>query len=661
MCGICGIVRFDGLRPNDHSLHAMISRVPHRGPDAQGIWSGDACGLAHARLSIIDLAGGAQPLSNEDGTLWITFNGEIFNYRELHAELEARGHRFATRSDTEVIVHAFEEWGEGCVERFNGQWAFSIWDTRLQRLFASRDRLGVRPFFYTKTASGEFVFASEIKSLLAHPGVRAEIDPLALDEIFTTWATVPPRTIFRGIHELPPGCSLLLDRSREVVRDYWNIDYSAGDSSRGEDDYADELLELLIDATQLRLRADVPVGAYLSGGLDSSLTTALIRHFTDAPLKTFSVAFEDAEFDESRYQREVVERLGTEHHELRVTNADIGRAFPEVIRHAERPILRTAPAPLFLLSRLVREQGYKVVITGEGADEMLGGYDIFKEAKVRRFWARQPESKLRPQLLRQLYPYMPGIRSQPDAYLQAFFRVRSEDAASPFFSHLPRWELTSWIKQFLSADVKAEIAGRDVADEMASRLPAAFGDWPAFCRSQYIETKYLLPGYILSSQGDRMAMAHSVEGRFPFLDVRVAEFAAKLPPRLKMKGLDEKYLLKRIAKSFVPESILARPKQPYRAPDARSFFGTPESPLSFDYVDELLSPERIREAALFDPLAVSRLVEKARKGKVTSARDNMALVGILSTQLVVDQFVETRSVKVKGFDAMPQRAQRIAK
>ncbi|MEX0703624.1 MAG: asparagine synthase (glutamine-hydrolyzing) [Planctomycetales bacterium] len=658
MCGICGIVRFDGPRPEARLLEAMIARVAHRGPDAFGFWTGESAGLAHARLSIIDLAGGAQPMSNEDGTLWITFNGEIFNYRELHAELEARGHRFATRSDTEVIVHAFEEWGEACVERFNGQWAFAIWDAGLQRLFASRDRFGVRPFFYTRTPRGEFLFASEIKSLLAHPDVRAEIDPLALDDIFTTWATVPPRTIFRGVHELPPGCSLTLDRGREVVRSHWDLDYSAGDTSRSESDYADELLALLIDATRLRLRADVPVGAYLSGGLDSSLTTALIRHFTDAPLKTFSVAFDEAEFDESAYQRDVVRKLNTEHHELRVSNADIGRAFPDVIRHAERPILRTAPAPLFLLSRLVREQGYKVVITGEGADEMLGGYDIFKEAKVRRFWARCPESKLRPQLLRRLYPYMAGIQSQPEAYLRAFFRVRPEDAASPFFSHLPRWELTSFVKQFLSDDVQGAIAGHDAAGEIESQLPAAYGDWPAFCRSQYLETKYLLPGYILSSQGDRMAMAHSVEGRFPFLDVRVAEFAAKLPPRLKMKGLDEKHLLKRIAREFVPESVLARPKQPYRAPDARSFFGTPEAPLSFDYVDELLSPERIRDAGLFQPPAVSRLVRKAREGKASSARDNMALVGILSTQLLVDRFVER-----KDFDAKTQsrkEAQRTA-
>jgi asparagine synthase (glutamine-hydrolysing) len=650
MCGIAGVVNWDGPRPDERVVRRMIGLVRHRGPDAAGVYLDGAAGLAHARLSIVDLAGGKQPMTNEDGALWVTFNGEIFNHVELHRELEACGHRFATRSDTEVILHAFEEWGEQCVTRFNGQWAFAIWDTRLQRLFLSRDRLGVRPLFYT-TAGQSFLFASEVKSLLAHPGVTAQIDPLGLSQTFTTWATVPPQTIFRDVFECPPAHSMVVDRSQLTVRRYWEIDYAIESPARSEQEYADEALDLLVDAARLRLRADVPVGAYLSGGLDSSLTAALIRKYTDAPLKTFSVTFEDAEFDESQYQQDVVRRLGTTHHAFRCSNADIGAAFPDVVWHAERPILRTAPAPLFLLSRLVRDQGYKVVITGEGADEMFGGYDIFKEAKIRRFWARQPESKLRPQLLRRLYPYMPAVQNQPEAYLRAFFRVREEDLASPFFSHLPRWELTAGLKQFLTDDVKAEAAGYDVETDLAGHLPAAFDGWHPFCQSQYLETKYLLPGYILSSQGDRAAMAHGVEGRFPFLDYRVAELAAKLPPRLKMRGLDEKYLLKRIAKDFVPESILARPKQPYRAPDARSFFGTAEKPLAFDYVDDLLSADRVQSAGLFKPEAVSRLVAKARKGQVTSTRDNMALVGILSAQLVVDRFVENRPVESEAMDA----------
>jgi asparagine synthase (glutamine-hydrolysing) len=303
-------------------------------------------------------------------------------------------------------------------------------------------------------------------------------------------------------------------------------------------------------------------------------------------------------------------------------------------------MLRTAPAPLFLLSRLVHGDDCKVVVTGEGADEVLGGYDIFKEAKIRRFWARQPGSKLRPLLLNRLYPYLPALRAQSDAYRQAFFHVRDEDRADPLFSHLPRWGTASRLQLFFSDSVRDELAGYDACDEVRSLLPGDFAKWDPFCQAQFLEKSYLLPGYILSSQGDRMAMAHGVEGRFPFLDYRLVEFASKLPPGLKMRGLNEKYLLKRVAEEFVPQSVLNRSKQPYRAPDSKSFFGDAANPLRFDYVEELLSPERVRRDGLFQPEAVERLVKKLRQGTAGGTRDNMALVGVLSTQLLVDQLVD---------------------
>lgn len=638
MCGIAGIVNTDGRRIDSALLAGMLLAIDHRGPDGSGIYQDSHAGLGHVRLSIIDRAGGRQPMHNEDRSLWITFNGEIFNYVELMDELKARGHVFASKCDTEVIVHAYEEWGEDCVKHFNGQWAFAIWDHRQRRLFASRDRLGVRPFFYTALGS-DFLFASEIKSLFQHPGVAREVDFLALDQIFTLWSTLPPRTIFRNIFELPPGHSLLWSDGAFRVFRHWQVEFE-GDSTREEEpDTEERLIELLVDATRLRLRSDVPVGAYLSGGLDSSLTSAIVRRFTDVSLATFSVTFDDPQFDESSFQREVVAHIGTDHRALRCSYGDIGRVFPDVIRHAETPILRTAPAPMFLLSRLVRDAGYKVVVTGEGADEMFGGYDIFKEAKVRRFWGRQSTSQIRPQLLKRLYPYLPGLATQSPAYLQAFFNVRPGDIANPFFSHLPRWELTARLKTFFSADMRAEIGDYDVTSELLARLPADYSRWEPLQQAQYLEITGLMPGYILSSQGDRMAMANAVEGRFPFLDYRVAAFAAKLPVRSKLKGLREKDIVKRIASKFLPESVVSRPKQPYRAPDSASFFGTPESPLAFDYADELLSRERIADAGIFDPDAVARLVEKARRGQARGVKDNMALVGILSTQLVVDRFI----------------------
>ena len=407
----------------------MIQIQRHRGPDEQEIFLDGRIGLAHARLSIIDPEGGHQPMRLPEAGLVISFNGEIFNYLELREELTAKGHRFASRSDTEVILHLFQEYGPACVDRMNGQWAFAIWDSHRQSLFLSRDRAGIRPLFYT-IQGGFFAFASEAKSLLSLPFVSRKIDPKALAETFVFWHPLPPRSIFEDILQLPPGHSLVigLDQHEPRVRRYWDIRFDQDESRRSDESYVDELKALLFDATRLMLRADVPVGAYLSGGLDSSVTTALIRKEGPAALKTFSVTFDDPRFDESEHQREVAAYLGTDHDAVRCSGGDIGRVFPNVVWHAEQPIVRAAPAPLFLLSRLVRDSGFKVVLTGEGADEVLGGYDIFKEAKIRRFWGRCPESNIRPLLLKRLYPYMENIQRQPVAYLKAFFHV-SPDAA----------------------------------------------------------------------------------------------------------------------------------------------------------------------------------------------------------------------------------------
>ena len=525
MCGIAGFVTQNGAPCDSQLLKRMIALVNHRGPDAVDLHVAGSVGLAHARLSIIDIEGGRQPMPNEDETIWITFNGEIFNYVELRQDLVKKGHRFRTQSDTEVIIHLYEEKGEACVQYLNGQWAFAIWDMKRGRVFLSRDRLGVRPLFYSITREG-FAFGSEIKSLLSVPSMSREIDPVALDQIFTFWVTVPPRTIFAGVLELPPGHSLIFERGEVSIKPYWVPEYQPLVEVKSEEEVRLMLLDLLLDATRIRLRSDVPVGAYLSGGLDSTVIAALVKNLGATNLKTFSVAFEDKEFDESPFQQEAGEFLKTDHQTVRCTRSDIGRVFPDVIWHTETPVVRTAPAPLFLLSGLVRDQGYKVVLTGEGADEVFGGYDIFKEAKIRRFWAKYPESKLRPLLLRRLYPYMKNLQSQPDAYLRAFFHVRKEDIASPFFSHLPRWDMTAKTKLFFSSETKARIGTMDQKQFLEDRLPLRYREWDGFVQSQYLETAHLLPGYILSSQGDRMAMAHSVEGRFPFLDHRVVEFAA---------------------------------------------------------------------------------------------------------------------------------------
>ncbi len=635
MCGIAGSLHVRGAPANRELLGQMIGTIRHRGPDDVGVYSHGPIGLAHARLSIIDLAGGHQPMSTANDTLWITFNGEIFNYVELREDLIKKGHRFASNSDTEVLLHLYQEEGERCVDRLNGQWAFAIWDATKRKLFLSRDRFGVRPLFYTQTGD-TFLFASEIKALFACSDIEPAIDLTALDQIFTFWVTLPPRTAFRGIKQLPPGHSMVIQDGRITVTPYWRLDLAPQESvSRAsEERFAEELLALLRDATEIRLRSDVPVGAYLSGGIDSTIISALVGKRVGDRLRTFSVGFEDGEFDETVYQREASSFLGTSHSDIRCRHQDIARVFPDVIRHAEQPIVRTAPAPLYMLSKLVHESGFKVVLTGEGADEMLGGYDIFKETKIREFWSRQPRSSWRPLLLKRLYPYMDNIQRQSLDYLKHFFHVTEQDVNSPFFSHLPRWTMTAKSKLFFSESTKAELGSYNGISDLLSELPARYSSCAPFSRAEFLEAQYLLPGYILSSQGDRMAMAHAVEGRYPFLDHRVVAYAAQLPLHLKMKVLDQKHLLKQAVKGLIPESIRTRHKQPYRAPDGRSFFGHADS-----YVEDTLSPARIKEDGIFDPKATGALVKKFQSGRETGAKDNMALIGILSTTLLIDQFV----------------------
>ncbi len=640
MCGIAGILHLknNGIEITSDVLKKMLSVIQYRGPDGMGLYQKKEVGLGHLRLSIIDLSGGRQPMSNEDGSVWITFNGEVFNYLELRQDLINRGHKFSTQSDTEVIIHLYEDYGADCLKYLNGQFAFAIWDENTKELFLARDRMGILPLFYT-TFRNNFYFASEIKAIFASGEVHREIDPVALDQIFTLWSTVPPRTAFKDIYELPAGHYMTIRNGNIQIKQYWDIVFSGDIASRTFEDTMSGLKDLLIDATRLRLRADVPVGAYLSGGLDSSVTTALIRHFSSSLLHTFSVSFEDKVYDESVYQKELARALGTEHHEVKCSYDDISRNFPEVIWHTEKPVLRTAPTPLFLLSKLVRENNIKVVLTGEGADEILGGYDIFKETKIREFCARFPDSRYRPLLLKKLYPYLPAFQGQSNVYREAFFNGGLLDTSDLLFSHRPRWLTASKNKLFFSEKLRARINGQSPEESLGMSLPEEFAKWPLLSRAQYIETRNLLPGYLLSSQGDRVSMGHSIEARYPFLDHRVVEFCATLPARFKIKVLNEKYILKECMKSYLPREIVKRPKQPYLAPDSKSFFHNGKSG---DYIEELLSEECIGKYGYFNPKPVRLLINKCKRGGVIGFKDNMALVGILSTQLLHRQFIEER-------------------
>jgi asparagine synthase (glutamine-hydrolysing) len=634
MCGVAGILDF--RRTGFDSLELirrMLGASHHRGPDGSGVYLDDRVALGHNRLSIIDLSGGAQPIHNEDRTLWIVYNGEVYNYPELRKGLLPR-HSFYTDTDTEVIIHLFEEKGPKCLEELNGQFAFAIWNSKAHELFLARDRLGVRPLHHAME-KGVFIFASEIKSLFAFEAISREIDPVALDQIFTFWTTLAGRTAFRNIEELPPGHHLTVSLGRATLKKYWDIPFAPPDGLNRQpvEDICGQVRGLIQDAVRIRLRSDVPVGSYVSGGLDSSAITAVAKNELDSRLRTFGINFEDPSFDESEHQNRIVSFLETSHTTLEATNARIGVHFPSVVRHCEKPLLRTAPVPLFLLSGLVHQNGFKVVLSGEGADEIFGGYNIFLETKVRRFWARQPESKWRPLLVGRLYPYVFKSRG-PKQLLQSFFGKGLAQVDDPFYSHRIRWQNTGRIKMFLSDRVRAEAAAHDSMGELASSLPDSFPAWDALSKAQFLEMSIFLSNYLLSSQGDRVAMAHSVEIRMPFLDHRIVEFMGRVPSVMKIQGLKEKWLLKQAFKGTLPDSTLERPKQPYRAPIHASLLNGKS-----EMVEDVLSDTSLKEAGLFDEEMVGRLLGKIRTAVHVGEVEEMALAGILSSQLLYRQFV----------------------
>ncbi len=643
MCGLAGIYySVEGDFPQRVELEHMTAKIRHRGPDGSGFYLDEHVGLGHVRLSIIDIEGGNQPIHNEDKSIWVVFNGEIFNYIELREELSKRGHHFYTKTDTEVIVHAYEEYGEAFPEYLNGQFAIALWDSKLQKLILVRDRTGILPLFYSQH-DGRILFASEVKAILAVFGQAPSLNAEALDQIMTFWGPVGSTSIFENINHVQPAEMIIIQGGELKVHNYWNWTYPEDNQylEGDETELAEELYELLNDATHIRLRSDVPVGAYLSGGLDSSVLTSLI-HQQGANLRTFSIGFSEESLDESGYQQMMINHLGTEHSRIHCQNSDVADAFERAIWFTESPILRTAPVPMMLLSGLVHESNYKVILTGEGSDEVLGGYDIFKEAKIRQFWARNPQSKFRQLLLKRLYPYLDISQGKGQAYLEAFFGAGLDKPDVPYFSHIPRWKTTAHCKNFFSENLKSTLINESIR-VLENSLPANINKWHTFNRGQYIEAKSLMSGYLLCSQGDRMLSANSVEGRFPFLDHRVIEFANRLPPKFKMKVLNEKYLLKKSMQQYLPVEIVNRYKQPYRAPDIPAFFDQGVR----DYVQDMLSESMISRFGYFEPKRVSHLLKKAEQGRVIGYKDNMAFIGILSTQIWHRHFIENYTVNFK--------------
>jgi len=654
MCGIAGILNLvDGLPPDLTILRRMGAVLEHRGPDGFAIERDRHAGLVARRLAIVDVAGGHQPYRNEDDSVIAVFNGEIFNYLDLRQDLVQHGHRFLSHTDGEVLVHLYEEHGEALCERLNGQFAFALWDRCRRRLLLARDRLGICPLFYSIDGR-RLWFASEIKGLFADPSLARRLDPHGVDHAFTFWAPIGERTAFANVKSLRAGHRAVVESGRLRSQAYWTLPVSAiernGDDDRALDRWAEELRHSLDQSVRLRLQSDVPVGTYLSGGLDSSALTHLAARAWSGRLKTFSIAFDDPVFDESWYQERMARAVDTEHHVVRCRGREIAAVFPAVIRHAEAPLVRTAPAPLYLLSQRARAEGIKVVLVGEGADEILLGYHLYKAVRAQEWLAAGDASMSDESFLRRVLAYdpyyHPALVPEATARPAELYARLSGTALGGFGVHELRWGHMAGAKSLYSHAMRETLVGADPRDELRLALPPDFESLPPMRRAQVLDVHTLLTGYLLAAQGDRMSMSHSVEARVPFLDHHLIELLARVPDSVKLRVLDEKHLLKRALGDRIPAEIAQREKAAYTAP-AWSAFSSPAP----EYLDDVLSPRSVEAAGCFDPGAVAGLLETCRRDPASVSDYFSAFVAVLSTQLLDHLFVQ-RPIDV----SLPQEA-----
>ena len=607
MCGIAGFVGTDSLVTGSERavvLDRMCRVITHRGPDEQGTLVTAEVALGMRRLSIIDLAGGHQPLSGcRDGAATVVFNGEIYNYRELQADLETRGHRFQTHSDTEAIVHAYEEYGAACVEHLRGMFAFALWDARERKLFVARDRVGKKPLYYTVTPQGTFVFGSELKSLLEYPGVRRETNAEAVDAYLTFGYVPDPLSIFQGIHKLPPGHHLFFDGADVTVTSYWDFDFGgaadAASGARQEEDYVDELRALLDESVRLRLIADVPLGAFLSGGIDSSAVVGLMARHTNRPVKTFSIGFREDSWDELKYARVAAKHFGTDHHEFIVT-PDICGIVDELAWHFDEPFADSSAIPTYMVSKMAREY-VTVVLSGDGGDELFGGYTRYVIDHQRSGFANLPRFVRRGlmQPLSRRLPhgawgrnYLNNVALDPvDRYI---------DSVSVFTGlNKPSLYTGDFRRRLGTTDAAARFRDYAVRPRTSEPLDAML----------YLDSKTYLPGDIMTKV-DRMSMAVSLEARAPLLDHKLIEFATRIPASMKLRGLETKYIFKRAIRDFVPAEILNRPKQGFGVPLQEWINNQLRS-----RIRETLTESRTRQRGYVEQTYVNTLLDEHERGR----------------------------------------------
>ncbi|MGH9752305.1 MAG: asparagine synthase (glutamine-hydrolyzing) [Blastocatellia bacterium] len=644
MCGIVGMSSpelMENAAARDLTAR-MLGVIEHRGPDDEGHYIGQGIAMGMRRLSIIDLATGRQPISNEDGSVWIVFNGEIYNHHELRELLLARGHKLRTRSDTETIVHLYEDEGERCVDRLRGMFAFAIWDSQERRLFLARDRVGKKPLHYAM-AGRTLVFGSEIKSLLQHPGVKREVNPQAISD-FLSFGYVPdPATAFDGVYKLPPGHTLTFKDGLISMRRYWDFDYSGDLGEEGprepearEEDYIERLRELIAESVRLRLESEVPLGAFLSGGIDSSFVVAMMAR--EMQVKTFSIGFSDAGFDELRYARIAARHFGSDHHEFVVT-PDVCRLVEEIVWHHDEPFADVSSIPTYVVSKMAR-QHVTVALSGDGGDEVFGGYERYVVDRQRRRYERVP-AFLRRGLLRASQALPQGV------YGKRFLRNIALEPTARYVDSVIYFDRDAQLN-LLSEDARRELAGYNPAERF-ERTFAAPASRSRLERLLYLDSKTYLPGDILVKV-DRMSMANSLETRAPLLDHRLIEFAQTIPETFKLRGLETKYILKRAAEGLVPNEIINRPKRGFDVPIRRWLNRELR-----EMLDDTLRSARARERGDFNHHAVLAILDEHRRGVRDHARHLWSLLVLeLWRRAFIDRRPETQFAGAKrvGLDGL---------
>jgi asparagine synthase (glutamine-hydrolysing) len=607
MCGITGIFDHRGrVAIHRPLLQRMTDILDHRGPDGEGFYYAPGIGLGHRRLAIIDLAGGDQPMFNEDGTVCLVFNGEIYNFRSLMKELTALGHTFRTRSDTEVIAHAWEEWGEDCLARFNGMFAFALWDARVETLFLARDRLGEKPLYYSFLTEGLLLFASELKSLVLHPGVDQRLDPLAIEEFLGLGYIPDPRSIYQGVKKLPPAHYLIVRRGKpiEEPRAYWDVRFADGAGMRPEE-VAEELVLRLRESVRLRMIADVPLGAFLSGGVDSSGVVAMMAGLSEEPVRTFSIAFGTRGWDESTYASALAARYRTDHH-VRKVDPNSFELIDRLAAVYDEPFGDSSAMPTFRVSAMAREH-VTVALSGDGGDEVFAGYRRYRwhcaEERVRRLLPQRFRTPIFG-ILGKLYPKLERLPRPFRA--KATFQELARDAVGAYFSSASVCgeELRH---RLYSPALRRELQGYSAVELLRWHMARSGSEHP-LSQVQYADFKTYLPGDILTKV-DRASMANSLEVRVPLLDHTLVEWAARVPPAFKLRKREGKYVFKKALEPYVSNEILYRPKQGFAVPLAAWFRG----PLRQRVRDTLLGPT-LRETGLFDMGFVERLVRQHQAG-----------------------------------------------